>query len=742
MPPEGGPIFSRDEITGGLPARRASTLLFAIEARTSLIVARARRAMATFETERTVADREQLFLSALAGGRSLPDRPTIQDLSRYAGQWADLVPDDPQVRAAVLKRIGETYGLPSQAEPIRRVLGAADPAVQAAYARQAGAPLAEAADRPLPARQRFRWWRSRTAQRLESLPPFWLAYVLTLTETVGGGVLALPIALAGFGPLGATVLLVIFGILNTLTVAALVESITRDGRMRYGDAFFGRLIGDYLGRPGVLVAIPALFALDAVGFCVALIGFGITLGAVTGLPAATCAAVLFAAAAIVIWRGSVDATVALAIVIGTVNLAILLLISAIAFAAARPDGFASSGRGLAVDAGLLEVVFGVALVAYFGHTSAGHAAKVVLARDPSGRHLLAANVAAMMTAMVIYIVFVLVLTGAVGAGTLAGYAGTALTPLAERTGPLVGALGTIYITLGLGLSAIYLGLGIFNQFAELIDSILGEHRAARLNRLPLLEFGLRIAPVGLLFAIVAVLLGRGSISFTEPMNLIGTLTLPLLGGVFPMLLVAAARRRGERLPGRYLGLLGQPLAVVAIGGVFLLAIIAFGLWIWDDPWKRAAALAVGAAMAGLAIESWRHGAFRPRTVVEYRVESGPPERGILSIVSAGRIVPATIELFETTGRRVLTGAEIVVNAPNRLQSLVVGLPGGVAEDLEVWIHSVTADGTSATSEVGIEVSQADHRRAIPPAALHHVGLDAGGAPAELKISMRVDTALA
>ncbi len=94
------------------------------------------------------------------------------------------------------------------------------------------------------------------SRRLETLPPFWLAYTLTLTETVGGGVLALPIAFAGFGPVGATVLLLVFGLLNMLTVAALVESITRDGRMRYGNAFFGRLIGDYLGRPGLAIAVP------------------------------------------------------------------------------------------------------------------------------------------------------------------------------------------------------------------------------------------------------------------------------------------------------------------------------------------------------------------------------------------------------------------------------------------------------------------------------------------------------
>ena len=95
---------------------------------------------------------------------------------------------------------------------------------------------------------------SQRSRRLESLPPFWLAFTLTLTETVGGGVLALPIALAGFGPVGATMLLVVFGLLNVLTIAALVESITRDGQMRYGNAFLGHLISDYLGRPGCAIA--------------------------------------------------------------------------------------------------------------------------------------------------------------------------------------------------------------------------------------------------------------------------------------------------------------------------------------------------------------------------------------------------------------------------------------------------------------------------------------------------------
>ena len=496
MTADDAPIFTRADVTGGMPARRASTLLYAIEARTALLASRARRAMARFETERTAAESEGQFLSALAEGRSLPLRPTIQDLDRHADHWASLVPADPALRAEILRRIVEKYGLPIQARGLRAALGADDPVVDEAYRQRTGADVAAAGLAPLSVRERFRWRRAAISRRLESLPPFWLAFTLTLTETVGAGVLALPIALAGFGPVGATILLVVFGVLNVLTIAALVESITRDGQMRYGSAFLGHLIGDYLGRPGLAIAIPTLFVLDAVGFSVALIGFGSTVAGVTGVSVLIWAAALFLVVMAILWRGTLDATVALAVAVGSINVFLLLLISAIAFANAQPGAFTVGPKvGVAFDASLLELIFGVALVAYFGHTSAGHSAKVVLARDPSGRHLLAGNVAAMLSAMAIYVVFVLVLTGAVGADTLAGYPGTALTPLAERAGPIIDVLGTIYIVLGVGLSAIYLGLGIFNQMADLVAAVPRAKRGSASATGRLVDFAIRAAPL-------------------------------------------------------------------------------------------------------------------------------------------------------------------------------------------------------------------------------------------------------
>jgi amino acid permease len=728
---EPAPTFTRESVVAGMPARRASTLLFAIENRSALMAARARRAMARFETEHTVAAREKQFLGALAEGRMPPLKPTIQDIDRHAPEWRDLVPEDVALRAALLGRIGAKYGLPAQARNVLAALGAGDPTVIAEYARKTGRSLAELQEAPLARREQLRWLRDGISRRLESLPPFWLAYALTLTETVGVGVLALPIALAGFGAIGATALLVVFGLLNVLTVAALVEAITRNGHMRYGMAFFGRLIGDFLGRPGNVVAMPALFALEAAGLVVCLVGFGTTIGAVTGLPVVACAGALFATVAVIMWRDSLNVTVAVAVALGFVNLALILAISLLALASPAAPSTAPTGFGKGAE--VLELIFGVGLGAFFGHTSAAHAAKVVLARDPGGRQFLAGNVAAMLTAMVIYILFVVGVTAAVGPAALTGFEGTALTPLAERVGPAVEVMGTIYVVLTMGLGAMFVALGIYNQTGELLRG------AGRLGRSVedagrTLEFAVRAAPAVAIFLVVAVLLQAGHISLTEVLALVGTLTVPLLGGVFPMLLLVAARRRGERVPGLPLGPLGQPVIAAAVAVVFLLGVAVFGLWIWTDPIQRAAALGVTAAIVVLVVVSSRRGAFRPRTVVEYRVEATPPPIGVVSVVSAGRPVLATVRVHETAGDRAVPAAS-VLQAPGRVRRLGVDLPDAIAPEVLLWVHTVTADGSSTPLPAPVDVAIGDGPASRFEGAFDRLDMPSNEGPTTLTLSL-------
>src|SRR5204862_2200496 len=120
--------------------------------------------------------------------------------------------------------------------------------LDAVYARRSARP------------ERLRWLRARLAARLESLPPFWTVFALTLTETVGAGILALPIALAPLGPLVAVELLILAGLVNLVTIVALSEAFARSGRVRYGHVYFGGLLHDYLGRAGSFILVPALLA--------------------------------------------------------------------------------------------------------------------------------------------------------------------------------------------------------------------------------------------------------------------------------------------------------------------------------------------------------------------------------------------------------------------------------------------------------------------------------------------------
>ncbi len=137
-------FLSREELLGGLPAKRASTLLFAVEGRTAQLVLQSRQAAARFISEKAAEAKERAFLDALAQGRDLPVQPTIQDLERYAAQWASLVSPDPGLRAAVAYLISQKYIFTHRTIPgIRRALALDDAAVKQSFQSRYGFPLAD-----------------------------------------------------------------------------------------------------------------------------------------------------------------------------------------------------------------------------------------------------------------------------------------------------------------------------------------------------------------------------------------------------------------------------------------------------------------------------------------------------------------------------------------------------------------------------------------------------------------------
>jgi len=470
-----GGLFDRDELLAGLPARRANALLFLIESRTAHLVARSRQATEWFLTEEAEQERQLAYLEAFALGRDPPLRPTIHDLERHAAAWAPLVASNPRLRAAVAHRLGEKYSFTYKAVPgIRAALGLDEAEVRQAYERLYREPL----ERIFVARARFadrlRSGWTGLSGRLERLPPFWTAYSLTLTETVGATILALPIALAAVGPLPGVAVLVALGLVNVLTIVFMAEAIARSGTIRYGRAFFGRVVADYLGRGGSLVLTASLFLLCAFMLPVYYMGFAVTLEDATPVPAPVWVPVLFVVGLYYLRRQSLTATIASALVVGAVNLGLVLALSLLAFPHAKLDNLlyvnAPFLGGRPFDSSIVALIFGVVLAAYCGHMSVGICGRLVLRRDPSARSLVWGCAAAQATAILVYCLFVLAVNGAIAPEALAEETGTALSPLAREVGPLVLALGSVYVVLGVGMVSITYALALFGLVQERLPS--------------------------------------------------------------------------------------------------------------------------------------------------------------------------------------------------------------------------------------------------------------------------------
>src|SRR5205814_518710 len=154
-----------------------------------------------------------------------------------------------------------------------------------AFSRQYGQSLDTIYSRRVGLLEWMGWQWNKLSAWLEHLPPFWTAYALTFTEIVGASILALPIAVAGVGPLAGVVVLMVMGVINVLTIAAMAEAVTRNGSIRYQGSYLGRLVQDYLGRVGSL-GLTAMVVIDRFLVLVAsYLGFSLTLAGATPLPA-------------------------------------------------------------------------------------------------------------------------------------------------------------------------------------------------------------------------------------------------------------------------------------------------------------------------------------------------------------------------------------------------------------------------------------------------------------------------
>ena len=722
----GGRMFSRDELLGGLPARRASTLLFAIEGETARLVAASRITRSGFASERTSAEREREFLRAISSGGTLPRPPSIAEIERFAAGWTSMVPANDDVRAAIARLMGSKYRFRLSDVPrLRAALGLDTAAVAASYQRLHAAPLTTIYATDLPLRDRFRWWRARQAARIDGMPPIWIAFFLALTEALGIGLLSLPLALAGLGPLPGVLLLLVLGLVNCITVGAMAEAVVRNGSMRYGLAYVSRLVTELIGRaPASVLSI--VFAIDAfLAFWFYFLGFGSVLTGATGIPIGVWMAILFAFNILLLRHETLDETVASVVGVGTLTLVLAIVITVVSVAnidtanLAAADGAAGGG----VEPAALGVVFGVVLMAFFGHTSSSNSAKLLLGIEPSGRALIVGNVAAMAVVVVLYCVSTFAIIGVLGRTELLETSGTALTPLAARLGPAMGVIAVVYTVLAMGVGSLYITLGAYNQVIERlpepredagpVHSRLSRVVATRRGRLLV---GFTPALVVLLLLEGVALVGHGD--FVDSVAFAGTVTVPFITGVFPLLLVSAARRRGDYVPGRVVAAFGHPIVVVALLALFVTVVAAHAL-VWDDAIQRVSALV--SAGGALALIAWvvRSGHLRPRAVVEVRVDERHRRTTVTAVADGRLVVP-----------------EMHVEPAHAATVAAVELPGGPWSELRVWPHRVTSDGLSMALAAEADIAEPGRLERVPVPSTHEIVIvPVDGSPATVTVTI-------
>jgi hypothetical protein len=471
-------LFRRDEVLGGLPARRAAATLFLVESRAAYLADQSRQSANFLVSENAARRRELGFVEAFNGGREPPIKATILDLEHFAPDWAPMVPANPSIRATVAHMLGRKYRFTRDAVPrLRAALGLDAAAVAQAYRRQYGDDLGTIYTVRVRTAERLSMAWTAFSSRVDALPPFWLTFFLTIAFSFSQAFLALPTGVAGMGPLPGVAFVVAVGAVNILTVACMAEACARSGDFHYGKAFFGRLVTGYLGgeASAIVSVITALrtFLVMLAGS----IGISLTLAASTGIRADLWMVLVAAAELYYLSRESKNVTVTTMFALLGVNLALYVTITTVALGSIAPLNLLRVQlpflHGAPFEPALLRLVFGVIVMLYIGHVYVIQAAKIVMPRDPSGRSLIKGSIAGTAALVAIFTAWIFVVNGVVPAERLIREAGTPLPALAEHVGPAIHLLGSLLVVMLLGMSCLRSSTVMFNLVQERLPTRLG-----------------------------------------------------------------------------------------------------------------------------------------------------------------------------------------------------------------------------------------------------------------------------
>ncbi len=823
-------LISKEELLAGMPAKRAKTLLFLLEKQTSVLAKRSQVAFSL--TDSGEEDGELAFLQAFTLDKSKAPHPTIQQLERFATDWSGLVPNNPQIKAALVEALTKKYRFTQSLIPnICQALGCEQLEVQQAYHKLYQKPLATAFLTKISLIERYHWLLFAIAQKLESLPPFWLATLVTVALGLPQAFLALPIAVAELGSIGAVILLIVLGAINILTMTCMAEAISRSQDFRCGKTFIKQLAANYLGKAGSVVLSVAVSIRVFLIALACYLGLSATIANFTSLPATLWAGLLFVLGLYILSRQSLNLTVGFTVCLAVINVSVLLILSFLCFNHWQLDNLlyinwnlvrANSGQSQ-----ILNQVLGVTLMLYFGHVYVGECAKIVLPKDESANSLIKGSIAGTACLTFLFCLWVVAVNGAIAPEILSSQTGTVLEPLSGEIGSIGKFLGAILVTLLLGMawlrsSSLLVNLAkewipsqkqsivtlprqqgrlilqtrdrynsslIALSYVEYVPHKLVLHLDLQLQgriyqqdieidrywslqelstqypQIKGIDLSLKVqsvnrdrvtlqiisplaisyqgtwqteterkiiskspeksrkwqqiatyflkkrhvllsfTPLFIVFLLTEGLFFAGKQSFTSVLGFAGVLGNSLVGGIFPLLLLIASRRKGELLPGKVMKLLNYPWLLGSIYSFSLLILFSHGLFIWSNPLAKISALGVTFLSLAATLVMLLTGAFIPRTVIKFQESQEEAGQGLLTITTGGKPKTSQVRLEYAAQENNYQAASVTIPALDSLRYVIFQLPTKQLEELRIWTHHKNSPKDSPNLPSLLEIYQ-------------------------------------
>ena len=564
---------------------------------------------------------------------------------------------------------------------LRAALHLDDPAVRAAYEHRYGRPPDDLFTTRLGAGDRLRWAVHALTTALDRLPPFWLTVVLTVTVSLPVSMLGLPIAASAMGALPALVLLAVVGLVMSIAMGALGEAIARSADVRYRHAFLGGLATKLIGGRASIVLTGTGGVRSGLSLLAGWIGLSITVAEVTHTPRGIWAVLLLVVVILMLTRGAKLALGTVAMV-GVLTTVLVLVVTLVTFLNAGAGDLSHAdvplgGGNAALDA-TVGAALGVILMQFIGSVYLIGIHREAAARDPGSATLAAGAV--------VGTVIVTVIVGPVPRGgqcrrarrRSARHQRHLHRPAGRPARAGHGRAGRDHVGPAAGDN--------INRTAVAVHALTLE----RVTRVPMRWRSLAaLAPVLLIFGVAETLLDLGDASFSSVLTISGVVTNVLVGAAIPMLLIVAARRRGELVPPRVWRWLGWPPLAWAIVAVSLASLVVVGLFV--------------CGRLGLARRRARHGCARRghRVLGSARGGIAPPGRGRARRRSLGRGGQRT----GAAGRRrapSTPGARRSAHAAGGavepgLSALRVSAPAAnQAREVEVWSDGVVVADADVT----------------------------------------------